>query len=149
MSDIQVYLSDQSTHSGIDGARLVAPDGDTLFFSRVGRSDIVDKWFRIFFPDMTTDRDSSGQLIIYTGIYDIPKTPPASLTESMTSLLLDVEKTLITHDANGDCRDLHHQTCCDIASKYALWDNEDRFPLWLSILVQSTGRELGLLDNKE
>jgi len=47
-------------------------------------------------------------------------------------------------EQNRNKPDPHHATCCDTANEFDLWE-DDRFPLWLSFVVQGFGRELGIL----
>lgn len=39
----------------------------------------------------------------------------------------------------------HHEVCEVVAERFELFDDEKRFPLWLSFVVQGIGREIGVL----
>jgi hypothetical protein len=41
-------------------------------------------------------------------------------------------------------RDDHWTICQEAANKWALWDGDDKFPLWLSFVVQGYMREVGV-----
>jgi hypothetical protein len=64
------------------------------------------------------------------------------LSERMNKLVTYATASL---KANRDTDDAHLRTCRECADLFHLWDSEDRFPTWLSYVVQGIGRDLGVL----